>query len=639
MRVWLLIWCVLFFCIAPAVGQQEKKSAKLYNAALKSYSRWDKKDAFQKMEKAIALSPQSPYGYSQLGEWYFLQHYFSEAAQVFQRASSNCKDGYKQFARPLAVSLLHCGMGDSALRIINRYATSKDSVVWEPLRKQALFIRANQNTHPNQPKPQWLGAGINSKYPETFPVFDGKDSMHLYFIRKHNNTDQDVFCSTFDSCSDWALARNHEHALEYVNTIANEESPYVSADGHYLFFGRTDNRSDNGWEQGGTDLYMAYRVSVDSEWTMASPFHATINTPDCETMPSLSADNRQLYFVSDRAGGYGGKDIWVTTFENYKWQKPKNAGPQINTPADETAPHICNDNRTLLFTSNGHVGFGGKDIFVARKIKDTQFTTATNLGYPINTAHNEESEWLDKTGKQMYFASDRQGPAGNFDLYKTSLPMHLSPEITCHLHGYAYDSISRDKLNSTYIFITDAHNGDTVYQLLTNRGDGTYDIPLPIDKTYALHTSRVKYTEKDDTLRLDSTSTNIEREYNICMLASDYREPIRDSLLATIHFEKNRVELSDSDKQHIYRGIEPFLLDKGIIVYVNGYTDNTGNPLINEELSTKRANQIADVLIGYGIEELLIIAKGWGEANTIASNDTEEGQRINRRVEIVLKRE
>ena len=86
------------------------------------------------------------------------------------------------------------------------------------------------------------------------------------------------------------------------------------------------------------------------------------------------------------------------------------------------------------------------------------------------------------------------------------------------------------------------------------------------------------------------------------------------------------------------RAIDPFLLDKNILVYVNGYTDNTGTPMINEELSTKRALTVAKALTNMGVEELSVIAKGWGEANTIASNETEEGQKRNRRVEIILKR-
>jgi outer membrane protein OmpA-like peptidoglycan-associated protein len=122
------------------------------------------------------------------------------------------------------------------------------------------------------------------------------------------------------------------------------------------------------------------------------------------------------------------------------------------------------------------------------------------------------------------------------------------------------------------------------------------------------------------------------------MLPSDYLAPINDSLVATIHFSINKVELSDSDKTNIRMALEPFMEDKSIMYFVNGYTDNTGNPMLNEELSSKRANTVMKELIGLGIDDLSIIAKGWGEANMVASNDTEEGQRRNRRVEIIIKR-
>ena len=116
---------------------------------------------------------------------------------------------------------------------------------------------------------------------------------------------------------------------------------------------------------------------------------ATINSPGYEGMACLSADNRELYFVSDRAGGLGGKDIWVSRFEEGLWQEPKNLGPQINTKADEVAPYLHMDNRTLYFASEGLQGMGGFDIHYARRMNDTTWGKPVNIGYPINSTADD----------------------------------------------------------------------------------------------------------------------------------------------------------------------------------------------------------------------------------------------------------
>lgn len=603
-------------------------------SAQKSWSQWHKSTAYRKMQKAIKKEPSSPNAYSQLGEWYFRQEKFAEASRVFQAAADKCPGGKRQFALPLARALVYNGMPDSSLRIINAYSGgSKDTAAWNVLRRQCQFVQgAYRSMHPLWPVS--ISPRINSKYTELFPS-QTLDTATLYFTRRLNNIDEEFYVAHADSCGEWLRPEN---LGEPLNTSANEAAQFISADGHYLFFSRSDNRSENGWAEGGYDLFMAYRVAEDSAWSIPQPFGGTINTPNYEGMPFLSPDNKELFFVSDRPGGYGGLDIWISRFENSLWQLPVNAGPAVNTAGNETAPFLGLDNKTLFFTSNGHPGMGGTDLYVTHRLHDSTFTTAENLGYPINTAYNEQSEWLSADGKRFFFGSDRQGPAGNYDIYETQLDMAMQPEPVSYFKGYVYDSISGERLNFAAIYLIDAESGDTIYHFQSNRGDGSYLIPVYAHKRYAMHTIRVSYTNVLDTFTIDKPYVYEPYVHNVAMLREDYKEPIHDSLLAVIHFDINKVELSAEDMAAISKGIDPFLLDHDYILYVNGYTDNTGTPMINEELSNKRAQQVAQVLTGMGVDEASVIAKGWGEANTIAPNDTEEGQRRNRRVEVRLRR-
>jgi len=632
MRLKILIsLCCLFLCMI-VTAQTSRKSARAYRSAMYYQAAKNKEEACRKMLRAIKKSPHSPAAYSQLGEWYFEQHNFSQAARIFRAASAKCKNGQRQFAKPLAKSLLYCTLPDSALMLINTYTDNKPCGEWEKMKAQALFEKqAIIRSSPIWPVS--LGERVNSPDPELFP-FITYDTGTLYFTRRVNNMDDDFYRAYADSCGGWFYALNMGSP---PNTPDQESAQFISADGHYLFFTRCENRSEDGWAEGGCDLFISYRVNVDSDWTTAQPFGSTINTVDYEGMPSLSPDNRELFFVSDRPGGYGGYDIWVSRFEDGLWQLPVNAGPGVNTSGNETAPFIAMDNKTLYFTSDGHPGMGGTDIFMSKRVADTVWPPAINLGYPINTPNDEKSECVTANGTKLYFASDRNGPAGNFDLFAADLPPGEQPLPTGFIEGYVYDSISKALLNYAIIHVCNAVTGDTIYQFQSNRGDGSFSMVLPLGITYAVNTARMGYTEVNDTILFDRQYAARTLEKNIVMLASDYVKPLDDTLIATLHFDVNRAELSDSDKATIQKAIAPWAKEKEITMYVNGYTDNTGTPMLNEELSYKRAKIVSKEVIAQGFDESLVHSKGWGEAKMIASNDTEEGKSTNRRVEIIIR--
>lgn len=632
LKILLSLYC-LFSCII-VTAQVSKKANRYYEAALRLRAAKKTGQACKKMERAISKSPTFADAYSQLGQWYFEAHKFQQAATVFRNAAAKCPEGRVRFAKPLTKSLLYSGFADEAMHVIYAYGnTISDAAEWQKLRGQAEFVkRAILNQ--GHEWPENLGVRVNTPDPELFPFLE--DTQRLYFTRAAYNIDDDLYCSDADPCGGWFSA----HKINGLNTPDQELAQFISTDGHYMLFTRCENRSWDAWTEGGCDLFLAYRVAKDSDWTQPQPFGATINTPSYEGQATLSPDNRELYFVSDRPGGYGGYDIWISRFDNGLWQLPVNAGPSINTSGNETAPFIAVDNRTLFFTSDGWPGMGGNDIFMSKRLNEKNWDRAQNLGYPINTANDEKSAYVTADEAKMYFASDRNGPAGNYDLYQTSLPPFLQPIPTGNIEGYVYDSLTQQRLNYTIMYVCNAAGGDTLYQFQSNRGDASFLISLAIGKAYAIHSIHVEYTPVHDTLVLDTAYLRKPLVHNVVMLPADYKEmkPVHDSLIATIHFEKNKVELTDSDKNILRTAMEPWLDAKGIMIYINAYTDNTGTPMLNEELSYKRSALIASEIKVYGIDENMIQAKGWGEAKMIASNETEEGQRKNRRVEIIIRR-
>ena len=630
------IVALVLLCICyPAAAQTSKKAERIYNTAIR-YKVAKKPDkAYKKMRKSISKDPKSPEAYSELGRWYFESHQFALAAEVFKNASARCHNGAMRFAKPYARSLIYAGNAGLALNIIAGYATIHDSAEWNKMRKQALFVQEFGGRATCMP-PTPLNARANSPYPELFPSM-AVDTATLYFTRRVNNQDDDFFKISKDTCGEWYNPKN----LGYpANTPDQESAQFISADGHYLFITRCENRSSDGFAEGGCDMFMAYRVANDSEWTIPQPFGFTINTPDFEGMPSLSPDTREMYFVSDRKGGYGGYDIYISRFENGLWQPPVNAGPNINTPGNETAPYINLDNKTLFFTSDGRTGFGGTDIFMSHRRANGSFTPAVNMGYPINTSCDEKSECVALDGKRMYFCSDRNGPAGNYDIFEASMPFDMRPDPVSYIAGYVYDSFTRARLVSASIYITKLRGGDTLYEFRSNRGDASYLITLPLNNTYIMHTAYMEHVPVSDTIVFDKQYTQEPLIHNIVMLPSNWEEllAINDSLIATLHFDVNITNLSETDKDILRKALAPWLQQKNYVITVNGYTDNTGTPMINEELSTRRAGIVSKNIMDMGIDEIAILTKGWGETNTIASNVTEEGRRTNRRVEVRIRR-
>lgn len=631
MRPKLILLVLLIAGVMPVRAQLSDAAQRNYNKALEFMAHKERENAYLYMQQAIKDNPAFVEAYSTLGEWYFKAHKFKDAVDVFAQASRNCPNGAKAFALPLAKSLLHNYSPEQALQLVAAYGTMKEKSLWVLLREQAYFMKQALAKNITDSAVN-LGIRINSADPEMFPCITA-DTMNIFFTRRVNGIDEDFYRSHVDSCGGWFTARNMGSP---PNSKHFESSQFISGDGHYLFFMRCDNRSENGWDQGGCDLFMAY--TADSVWSTPENFGATINTPAYEGMPALSPDNRELYFVSNREGGYGGLDIWISRFENGLWQAPRNMGPQINTPGNETAPFIHIDNNTLYFVSDAMPGLGGSDIYYSRRINDTTWSKPQNMGLPFNSSSDENSICVTIDGTRAYIASDRDSASGNFDLYQANLSKENQPIPVAIIKGFTYDSLSKDKLTYTSIYINDPKTGEPAYHFKSNRGDGSYMITLPTGYKYTYTADRIGYLNTSGIIDLTDKHNIEQMQFGMPLLPQGYVEPVNDSVIAVIYFPINCKTVSDSNKAKIQQALMPWLDQKTIVVFVNGYTDNSGNPMLNEELSYLRANLVTSEVSSMGIDPGNIQAKGWGEANPVAPNDNPDNMNQNRRVEIIIRR-
>lgn len=620
---------LLVMSLALPAGAQDKERAQQY--LLKANAFKSKKDtarAFYYAQRAITEYPAYDEAYSTLGVWLYDARYFQRASRVFLQAARQCRDGVKRYALPAARAYIQAQKPDSALFWLAQ--GSLNTAEAEKIRRQARMMIA-MRTPTDTNKVYKLDQRINTRFPEFFPSLSA-DRQTLHFTRRINGVNEDFFYAHPDSCGGWLTARN----LGYPpNTAAQESAQTISADDHYLFFMRSDNRSENGWGRGGCDLYLAYRVAPDSPWSVAESFGATINTPAFEGMPSLSPDIHSMFFVSDRPGGYGGLDIWVSHFVFGLWQLPVNLGPSINTSGNETAPFISSDNRTLYFASDGHPGLGGSDLFAARMINDSTWETPVNLGTPINSAADENSISVLPDGKKAYFASDRGNTDGNLDIYETTLPASVQPQSTAYALCYVYDSISKDPAMLGSITLYDTL-GNELAMYHANKGDGSILMSLPVGKTFNFAVRGFNFNTFEGSINFPEPCVKW-CTLNFALLPRNYVRPTYDSQLITVFFPKNVITLNDTQINAIRAVLQDWREKKDISIFVNSYTDNTGTPMINTEKSTIRAQVISGIIGQMGFDASLINATGFGDSNPIAPNDSPENQDKNRRAELIVR--
>ncbi|MEO8712809.1 MAG: OmpA family protein, partial [Parafilimonas sp.] len=399
----------------------------------------------------------------------------------------------------------------------------------------------------------------------------------------------------------------------------------ISQDGEWLLF--AGNFAGKGF--GDFDLYMSY--DTPTGWSEPVNLGANINTEFWESSPSLSPDKNALYFSSNRTGGYGGKDLYVSYRVNGKWTPAENMGADINTAGDELAPFIHADNQTLYFTSNGLPGYGGTDIYVIKKVADKQWGKPENLGYPINTIENEGSLFVASDAITAYYASDRADTHGYLDLYKFTLKPDVRPVKTLYVKGYVTDSKTSKGLPCSVELSVDSSQ-QVVSNIQTDE-TGFYFITLPIGKNYTFTVNRKGYLFYSDVYNLADKLSDSVYEKNIQLQPVELNASVR---LKNIQFPSKSFQLEAVSMIELNKLLQLMNDNPSVKIQINGYTDDVGGDADNLRLSADRAKAVADYLILKGIDAKRLIWKGFGETKPIADNATDEGKALNRRTEFVI---
>jgi outer membrane protein OmpA-like peptidoglycan-associated protein len=469
-----------------------------------------------------------------------------------------------------------------------------------------------------------MGDTVNFLGTQYFPVMTADDET-LIFTGLTENRDENIYVTHRvkggRATDRWDVPEEISNA---INTTNNEGTCSVSADGRTLVF-TACNRPD---AYGSCDLYISHKEG--KEWSQPVNLGQLVNSREWESQPSLSADGHTLYFASDRKGGQGKRDIWVSHLDEKKqWTTPKNLGPVINTPDEENAPFIHANGRTLFYSSNGPAGMGGFDIFIAQKI-DTNWTQPVNIGYPINTGSDQVGLFIASNGEKGYYTDDNSDKGqGRSLLYTFDVPESLQKMITPtrYAKGKVFDKKTETVLASE-IDLYDLKTQQKVGSFSSDSQNGSFLAVLNSGGEYAFYVSRPGYLFKSLTFSVNDSASFVDLDIPLEAIEKDKAE-----VLNNIFFQTGAFTLDEKSKVELNKMIEFLTKNKAIKIEISGHTDDVGSDSENMELSRKRAQSVQEYLHQSGIAADRISAKGYGETQPVAPNDSEQNRQKNRRIE------
>ncbi|MBS9768102.1 MAG: OmpA family protein [Flavobacteriaceae bacterium] len=468
-------------------------------------------------------------------------------------------------------------------------------------------------------KPQRLTDSINTFSHEYWPTITANDSMLIFnrLIDLNGYKNEDFYYSTKDSLGNWTKAK----AWQELNTTENEGASTLSADGRFMIFTSCNNRNS----YGSCDLY--YSLKIGNKWLPARNLGSSINTRYWETQPSLSADGTELYFVSNRPNGKGKMDIWHSNLLGFeedgtlKWSAPTNLN--INTPNNDLSPFIHSDNETLYFSSDGYSEQPQLDIFISRKI-DSLFSTPKNIGSPINTEASELGFVVNSAGTTAYFVSDKE--TKNRDIYSFPLPQEFRPKEVQILEGKILNKKDKKPLFAN-ISLQAQNDTNLNYHTLTNIENGEYLLCLKKGEKWHISVQAEGYLFYSELL-----NENPETKYkNIELTPIEKGATLR---LKNIFFDTDKATLKEQSKLELQTIQQLLQQNSSLKIEIAGHTDNQGSTAYNQQLSEARAKAVQDWLISHGIATERLKAKGYGELQPIANNDTAKERAKNRRTEL-----
>ena len=474
---------------------------------------------------------------------------------------------------------------------------------------------------------------LNTKFDDFSAIYTRKGFKEIIFTSSRegssgSGTDgwtgqafSDLYEAKVDKNGKWSTPTQLK---EPVNTKYNDGAASLNAKFAVMFFTRcsadknkvkgcqiyTTKKKGNTWDEPVLISFAADSFTVGHPW--------------------INDDETLLFFASDMPGGFGGRDVWMAKYnkKGKSWDNPVNLGPQVNTPGDELYPTLRNDS-ILFFSSNGHVGMGGLDIFEA-KLKDGKWGGVANMKFPINSHGDDFSIIFQGKAEKGLLTSTREGGKGNADIYEFTVP-----PILFTLSGIVYDIETKKPVTGAKVTMVDK---DGMNQEITTDQTGSYyfdNTKFKEDNTYNLTVTAPDYLgdKGAETTVGENTSKDFKHDFNL--------KPVRKEMairLPQILYDLDKADLRPESRDSLNGLIQTLRDNQNITIELMSHTDARGTSKSNIDLSQRRAQSVVDYLISQKIDPARLKAKGYGETKLLNKckdgvKCTEEEHQVNRRTE------
>lgn len=627
-------WTLALLLLAPTLQGQGydpskmgRKARALYELSLGKAADGDYRGSLETVGQAIALEPGFLEAWLTKGGLHGELRDYASAVSAYERAFAIDSLYSREYRLPYAINLGGMGRFSDAIPALEEFL-QLPGLDGRALRAatyrlqcfrlgDSLSRRISASGYVFEARN--LGDSVNSPFPEYYPSLP-VDGRTLVFTRRVGGTDEDFLVSRRDS-SAW---RKAEKLPGDINTPLNEGAQNLSQDGEWLVF--TGCNFPDG--MGSCDLYLSIRTRQGG-WGRPRNLGEAVNTEAWESAPSLSPDRRSLYFASNRAGGMGGNDIWVSRRRpDGAWGEPENLGAPVNTAGNESCPFLHADGRTLYFTSDTHPGIGGDDLFVARQLPDGRWDSIQNLGFPINTIGNEGSMVVAADGQTAYFASERGDSRGGLDLYSFRMRPEIAPRATTWVQGRVFDARTGKGLPSA-VELTNLVDGRLLNRVQTDE-EGRYLVTLPAGDDYGFHVRRKGYLFHSGSFPLSKTP---DSSYTLDI---PLRPIERDAIveLRNLYFPSGSAALAPTSAAELDQLVQLLTENPTLRVRIEGHTDDVGTAQDNLALSNRRSAAVVDHLVSKGIPRDRLSSQGFGATRPVAPNTSAEARARNRRTEL-----
>lgn len=509
----------------------------------------------------------------------------------------------------------------------------------------SLSINVAKGT-PTELAKENLGKGVNSPGEEVAPVIS-PDGKTLYFTRNKfkgnvgSPDHQDVWVSTLaggtGTVGQWGEAVNLGSP---INNAGDNAVSSLSLDGRSMYL--LNVYKPNGDLMFGLSKSTKTRAgwSTPAECKITNNYSLAAGTADepAQAEFAIGPEGNVIIMAVRRKDTEGDRDLYVSFLQPDKvtWSEPRSLGKTLNTADFESSPFLAADGRTLYFTSAGHPGFGDGDIFVSRRLDDTwtNWSEPENLGPAINTAEWDGYFTIPAAGDYAYLSSSSNS-LGEDDIFRLKLFAAIKPDPVAIVSGQVFDALTKKPIASEVIAGL-VQDSKATSKAEYNPETGEYKLILATQKAYNLMAVKEGYFPLTELLDLskDKRFRDIRRNLYLVPIASGQKVTMREVL-----FEQSKFDFLPGSDAELNRLTDMLRQYPDMEILVEGHTDNQGEWALNMKLSEDRVRVVKAYLVNQGIAENRIQTKAWGPSKPIASNESDEKRRQNRRVEFtILKR-